>query len=80
MDADRKYRQAGYQYLVDFLEIEWKMSRDEAYKRIHAARAALDYPVIFEMLSDGRLHLTGVNFLAPHLTPGNAEELPNGWS
>ena len=69
------YRQAGYSYMADFLEIEWKMSRDEAYKRIHAAKSALEYPLILEMLSDGRLHLTGVNFLAPHLTPANAAEL-----
>lgn len=46
-----------------------------AYKRIRAARAARRFPVIFDMLADGRMHLTGVVLLAPCLTEHTAEEL-----
>jgi hypothetical protein len=35
------------------------------------ARSARRWPVIIEMLADGRLNLTGVRLLAPHLTGDN---------
>ena len=50
-------------------------SEDAAYKRIQAARAARVFPVIFDAIEDGRLHLTAVVRLAPHLSPGTAAEL-----
>jgi hypothetical protein len=37
------------------------------------ARAAREQPVLLEMLRDGRLHLSGIGRLAPHLTGDNAE-------
>lgn len=43
----------------------------EAYYRIEAARVARRFPVIFDMLEDGSIHLTGVKLLAPHLTAEN---------
>jgi hypothetical protein len=51
------------------------MSEDESFKRIRAARAVRRHPVVAAALADGRLHLTGVVLLAPHLTGQNAEEL-----
>jgi hypothetical protein len=51
------------------------MSEDEAYKRIRAARALRKYPVVAAAVADGRLHLSAVVLLAPHLTDENAEEL-----
>jgi hypothetical protein len=56
------------------------MSEDTAFKRIRAARAARQFPAIFEAVADGRLHLTAVVFLAPHLTVDNADELLAGAS
>src|SRR5205823_4970104 len=50
---------------------------DAAYKRIQAARLAREFPVVFELLADGRLHLTGVGLLAPYLTHENADTLLN---
>ena len=44
-----------------------QLSEDAACFRIFAARAARRFPVIFQMLSDGRLHLTGVARLWKHL-------------
>ena len=46
-----------------------------AYKRIAAARAARDFPAIFDAVADGRLHLSAVVVLAPHLVPETADEL-----
>src|SRR5689334_16652452 len=53
----------------------YRLSEDAANARIQVARVARKYPFLFEALQDGRLHLTGVRLLAPHLTPENASEL-----
>src|SRR5258705_8368187 len=52
-----------------------RMSRKGAYKRIRVARAALQFPAIFVAIEEGRLHLSGMVILAPHLTPENVDEL-----
>jgi len=36
---------------------------------------ARQYPAVFDMLADGRLHMTAVDLLAPRLTSDNAEDL-----
>jgi hypothetical protein len=46
-----------------------------AYNRICAARLARRFPLIVEMVADGRLHLTGVKLLGPHLTQHNHLQL-----
>jgi len=51
------------------------LSETEAGLRIAAARAARRHPAILEMLADGRLHLSAIAKLAPHLTPENREDL-----
>ena len=48
------------------------LRENEAYLRITVARAAREHPVLLEMLRDGRLHLSGIARLAPHLTLENA--------
>lgn len=50
-------------------------SEGEAYRRIHAARAARKFPLIFELIASGTLHLSGVNVLAPELTQENHRAL-----
>src|SRR5574341_6337 len=57
-----------FAYCTDVLHL----SEAEAYLRIAAARAAREYPLLLQMLADGRLHLSGVGKLAPHLTRSNA--------
>ena len=51
------------------------LSEAAAYLRIAAARASREHPMLLEMLADGRLHLSGIARLAPHLTRENAEGL-----
>jgi hypothetical protein len=60
-----------YGYCIQVL----KMSEAEAVNRIRAARAARRFPVILERLAEGRLNLTSVKLLAPHLTPENHRAL-----
>jgi hypothetical protein len=51
------------------------LSESEAYLRIAVARAARKHPVLLTLLADGRLHLTGIALLAPHLTRENLDVL-----
>ena len=75
VDARRLYLPAGFPSMRAYCVGELRLSEDAAYKRIQAARAARQFPAIFTALADGRLHLTGLGLLAPHLTPENATEL-----
>ena len=75
VDARRLYAPAGYASMHAYCVEELCLSEDAAYKRIHAARAAREFPVLFPALAEGRLHLAAVCLLAPHLTAENAGEL-----
>ena len=74
-DERNLYVPAGYPSMLDYCVGKLGRSRDAARKRIHAAHTARRFPVIFELVAGGRLHLSAVVMLAPHLTPENAEEL-----
>jgi hypothetical protein len=54
---------------------ELRFSEDAAYKRIQAARAAPRFPRLFADVAAGRLHLTALGLLAPHLDADNVDEL-----
>jgi hypothetical protein len=60
-----------YTYCTEVLHL----SESEAYLRIAAARASRKHPVLLEMLTDGRLHLSGIERLAPHLTEANRDDV-----
>ncbi len=75
IDSRRIYLPAGYPSMFGYCVGELRMSEDAAKKRIQAARAARQFPVIFELLSVGRMHLSGVCLVTPCLTPENAESL-----
>src|SRR5262245_52628327 len=68
IDVRRIYLAMAYPSLFVYCVTELRLSEDAAYKRIMAARAAYRFPVIFEAVADGRLNLSGVCLLAPHLT------------
>jgi hypothetical protein len=75
VDSRRLYLQAAcpsmFSYCVDILHF----SEDQAFKRIRAARAARDFPLILGLIESGELHLSAVALLAPHLTKDNHLEL-----
>jgi 5-methylcytosine-specific restriction endonuclease McrA len=75
IDERRLYLPAGYPSMYAFCLGELHLSEDAAYKRIRAARAAREFRVLFTAVARGRLHLSAVCLLAPHLTAGNANEL-----
>ncbi len=60
-----------FAYCMDVLHL----SEAEAYLRIRAARASLKHPMLLTMLADGRIHLTAIGKLAPHLTRENRDGL-----
>ena len=57
--------------LYTYCLYELRFSEDEAQRRARAARAAREFPVLFEMLAEGAIHLTGLLLLAPYLTAEN---------
>lgn len=74
-ESRRLYIPAGYSSMHAYCVEELWMSEDAASERIQAARAARQFPALFEEIASGRLHLAAVCLLAPHLTPENAAEL-----
>jgi hypothetical protein len=75
VDTRRLYVPAGYSSMHAYCVEELRLSEDAAGRRIQAARAGRRYPSLFTALAEGRLHLTAVCLLAPHLTAESAEEL-----
>ena len=75
IDSRRLYLRAAYPSMRAYCLQKLNKTDDWAYKRIAAARAARLFPEIFEFVADGRLHLTGVCKLAPHLTTSNVSKL-----
>jgi len=74
-DERKLYPPAAYESMLAYCVGELGLSRDEAKQRIHIARAGRACPGVFEALEEGRIHLTGLRLLAPHLTPDNAGDL-----
>ena len=74
-DARKLFRAAGYSSMFTYCVGKLRRSEVAAYKRIRAARAAQRFPAIFDAVAEGRLHLTAVVLLAPHLTEDTAAEL-----
>src|SRR3989454_7937306 len=75
VDARRLYLPAGFPSMFLYGVHQLHLSEESAFKRIRAARTARQFPAIFEAVAEGRLHLSAVLMLAPHLTPENADEL-----
>ena len=75
VDARRLYAREASPSMFAWCTEVLHLSEAEAYLRIAAARASREHPVLLTMLADGRLHLTGLAKLAPHLTPENRDDL-----
>jgi len=68
VDERRLYAREAFSSMFEYCIEALHLSEAEAGLRIGAARAAREHPVLLEMLSDGRLHLSGISKLAPHLS------------
>jgi hypothetical protein len=75
VDARDLYREAACSSMFAYCTRHLRMAAEVAYKRIRAARTARRFPQIFEAIADGRLHVTGVVVLTPHLTDENVERV-----
>jgi hypothetical protein len=60
-----------FAYCVERLHL----SEPEAALRIHAARACRLHPALLDKLREGRLHLSGIALLAPHLKDEKAADV-----
>ena len=75
IDARRLYVPAGYASMYMYCLGARHMSEDRAYKRIRVARAAREFPVIYDAIAEGRVHLSALFLLAPYLTPDTVDAL-----
>ena len=77
VDRRRLYAREASPSMFGYCTEILHLSEAEAYLRIAAARAAREHPLLLTLLADGRLHLTAIAKLAPHLTPENREDILN---
>jgi hypothetical protein len=75
VDDRRLYAREACSSMFAFCIEVLHLSEAESYFRIAVARAARKHPVLLTMLGDGRLHLSGIALLAPHLTDENRESV-----
>jgi hypothetical protein len=75
VDERRLYAREAFPSMFAYCTDTLHLSEAEAYLRIAAARASRDHPMLLAMLADGRLHLTAIAKLAPHLTRENREAI-----
>src|SRR6186713_731581 len=71
----RLHERAGFASLFTYCTRVLLLSEHAAYDRIKAAKVARRYPAVLSMLAAGRVNLTTVRLLAPHLTRANRDEL-----
>jgi hypothetical protein len=75
VEARGIHRQRLCTSIYTYCVYELRMSEDDAYRRVAAARIARRFPRLFDMIAAGELHLTGALLLGPHLTEQDQEEL-----
>ena len=75
VEARKPYVRLGFKSMYEYCVDRRRYSKATACKRITAARAARRFPLLFLALADGRLRLSGVVMLTPHLTEANVGEL-----
>ena len=75
VDARRLYARFACSSMFVYATEALHSSEAEAYLRITAGRAARRHPMLLEMLRDGRIHLSGIEVLAAHLTEANREKV-----
>src|SRR5712691_10472340 len=68
VDARRLYAREALPSMFAYCTDVLHLSEAEAYLRISAARASREHPMLLTMLADGRLHLSAIAKLGPHLT------------
>ena len=75
IDERRLYLGRAFSSMFAFCTSELGFSEGAAYNRIFVARAARRLPALIEAVRTGRVHVTALRLLAPHLTQDNHLEL-----
>jgi hypothetical protein len=75
VEARGIHRERACASLYTYCIYELRMSEDAAFRRARAAKIARQFPVLFERIAAGEIHLTGVLLLGPLLTEANHLEL-----
>ena len=75
VDRRRLYLREACPSMHVYATLRLHLSEAEAYLRITVARLSRRFPVVLAMLADGRLHLSALAKLAPHLRDDNVEAL-----
>jgi hypothetical protein len=75
VDARKLYAREACSSMFGYCARVLGLTGAEAYMRITAARASRKHPVLLTMLADGRLSVTTICLLAPHLTVQNRDDL-----
>jgi len=75
VDLRRLYLPAAYNSMYAYCVGALRLSEGAAFRRVQSARAARRCPRLFDEVASGRLNLTAITMLAPHLRSANADEL-----
>ena len=75
IEERRLHLRTAHASLFEFCLRALKMSEGEAFRRITAARLLRRFPVIYELVESGAVHLSALAMLRDHLTDENHAEL-----
>jgi len=75
MDRRGLYAKEGYPSLFAYVTEKYHTCGGSAYRRIQAARLCQRFPEILSLIKDGRLNLTTLCLIAPHLHERNKESI-----
>jgi 5-methylcytosine-specific restriction endonuclease McrA len=75
VDARELYLREACPSMFVYATTRLGLSEAEAYLRIHAGRAARRFPMILDLLAAGRIHLSAIAKLSPHLSEENVDRL-----
>ena len=75
VEARGVHRARACSSLYAYCIYELRLSEDEAYRRVAAARLVRRLPLLSEAIATGELHLTGLLMLGPHLSEQNLREV-----
>ncbi len=74
LDRRQIYREQAVASAFAFCVLRLGYSEDVAFKRVGAARLMRRFPLIYDLLVSGRIHLTALMLIKPHLMEENHEE------
>ncbi|HET9957993.1 MAG TPA: hypothetical protein VFQ61_26025 [Polyangiaceae bacterium] len=75
LEARGLHRTRACSSLYTYCIYELRLSEDEAYRRVAAARLVRRFPALLDAVASGELHLTGLLMLGPHLSLDNLTEV-----